>query len=660
MPYFITGGTGFIGRHLVKQLLARGERVYVLVRAGSGARFERLARDCADRGGLLSLIEGDLGAPGLGVSAADRGALLGRITHLFHLGALYDLSAQDAELTRSNVAGTQHALELAHEVRAGCFHFMSSIAAAGRFAGVFTEEMFQQAGALDHPYFRTKHDAEALVRAACRVPWRIYRPGMVVGDSQSGEMDKIDGPYYLFKLIQRVRDALPRWTPLIGAEGGYANIVPVDFVAAALDHLAHVPGEDGRCFHLTDPHNHRVGEAINLFAAAAHAPTLRLRLDAHLSGALAAAVRLPRETLAPLRRALDELLAEAGIPPALVRLFNHPTVFTATRAQSLLEPAGIRVPPLADYAWRLWDFWERRLDPDLNPAARLRRAVAGKTIVVTGGSSGIGRATALRLAAAGARIVLVARDADKLEQARAQILAGGGAASLYSCDLAEPSACAELLARLAAEQPPVDILINNAGRSIRRGIDATYERFHDYERLMRVNYFGAVRLTLGLLPSMAARGAGQIISISSLGVLTNASRFAAYNASKAALEAFTRCASGEFADRGVRFTVVNLPLVRTPMSAPTKIYDGFKLLEPEQAADMVCDAVVRRPERVTTGLGTLAHVVEALAPRINRAVMSESYRMYPDSRAAGGPAGQHEEMSPDARRLSAVLRDLHF
>ncbi len=660
MPYFITGGTGFIGRHLVKQLLPRGERVYVLVRAGSRARFERLARDCADRGGLLSLIEGDLGAPGLGVSAADRDALLGRITHFFHLGALYDLSAQDAELTRSNVAGTQHALEFAHEARAGCFHFMSSIAAAGRFPGVFTEEMFEQAGALDHPYFRTKHDAEALVRAACRVPWRIYRPGMVVGDSHTGEMDKIDGPYYLFKLIQRVRDALPRWTPLIGAEGGYANIVPVDFVAAALDHLAHVPGEDGRCFHLTDPHNHRVGEAINLFAAAAHAPTLRLRVDSHLSDALAASVRMPREALAPLRRALDALLAEAGIPPALVRLFNQPTVFTAERAQSLLEPAGIRVPPLADYAWRLWDFWERRLDPELNPAARLRRAVDGKTILVTGGSSGIGRATALKLAAAGARIVLVARDADKLEQARSQILAGGGCARIYSCDLAEPAACAELLVRLAAEQPPIDILINNAGRSIRRGIDATYERFHDYERLMRINYFGAVRLTLGLLPSMAARGAGHIISISSLGVLTNASRFAAYNASKAALEAFTRCAAGEFADRGVRFTVVNLPLVRTPMSAPTKIYDAFKLLEPEQAAEMVCDAVVRRPERVTTGLGTLAHVVEALAPRVNRAVMSESYRMYPDSRAAGGPAGQDDEMSRDARRLSAVLRDLHF
>ncbi len=660
MPYFVTGGTGFIGRHLVKQLAARGERVYMLVRPGSRARFERVVRDCAGWAELLVPVEGDLGVPGLGVSAGERNELRTGVSHFFHLGALYDLSATDSELTNHNVNGTAHALELAHEVGAGCFHFMSSIAAAGRYPGVFTEDMFEQAIGLDHPYFRTKHDAEALVRTTCRLPWRIYRPGMVVGDSSTGEMDKTDGPYYLFKLIQRIRDALPRWVPLIGLQGGYVNLVPVDFVAAALAHLAHIEGEDGHCFHLTDPHNHRVAEALNLFAAAAHAPTLRLRVDSDLTAALAAAVRVAPEALAPLRRVLDELLADAGIPRALIGMFNYPTTFLATRAQRLLEPAGIRVPPLAQYAWRLWDFWERRMDPDLHPQTRLRQAVAGKTIVVTGGSSGIGRATALQLAAAGAHLVLVARDAARLEQVRGEVLSRGGHASVYDCDLADPLASAELLGRLAAEQPPIDILINNAGRSIRRGIDATYTRFHDYERLMRINYFAAVRLTLGLLPSMVARGTGHVISISSIGVLTNASRFAAYNASKAALEAFTRCAAGEFADRGVRFSVVNLPLVRTPMSAPTKVYEDFQLLEPEQAADMVCTAITSKPERMSTGLGTLAHVVEAFAPRINRVVMSESFRMYPDSSAAVGPDAPEQEISRDARLFAALLHQLHF
>ena len=660
MAYFVTGGTGFIGRHLLERLAARGEPLYVLARSGSHARVGRLARDCASFGTPLSFVEGNLQAPLLGIAAADRKRLSGAITHFFHLGALYDLNASDAELSRSNVSGTQHALDFAHEMGAGRFHFMSSIASAGRYRGEFTEDMFEQAGALEHPYYRTKHEAEALVRATCRMPWRIYRPGMVVGHSVTGEMDKIDGPYYLFKLIQKARDVLPRWVPLVGIEGGYVNIVPVDFVAAALDYLAHVQGEDGHCFHLTDPRDYRVGEAVNVFATAAHAPTLRLRVDSALSESLRAVVHQPREAAEPLRRMLEEWLLEAGVPPAVLGLLDQPTTFSANRAQRLLATAGIAVPPLADYAWRLWDFWERRLDPDLDPAGRLRQAVAGKVVLLSGGSSGIGRATALKLGAAGARVILVARNREKLEQARAQIVAGGGEASIYACDLVDPPACATLLKQLAAEQPPIDILINNAGRSIRRGIDATYERLHDYERLMQINYFAAVRLTLGVLPSMVARRAGHVISISSLGVLTNASRFAAYNASKAALEAFTRCASGEFADRGVRFTVVDLPLVRTPMSAPTKLYEHFRLLEPEQAAEFVCAAIVRRPERATIGVGTFAQVVEALAPRLNRVVMSESYRMYPDSQAAGGAGAPAESLSREARTFAAMLRALHF
>ena len=657
MTYFVTGGTGFIGRHLVKQLTTRAERVYLLVRPGSRTRFERVVQQCGARGERVSLLEGDLAAPHLGMTAAERGALAGQIKHFFHLGALYDLAAEDADLTHSNVLGTENALSVAHEIGAGHFHFMSSIAAAGRYHGTFTEEMFAEAGPLAHPYFRTKHEAESLVRSACRIPWRVYRPGMVVGHSASGEMDKIDGPYYLFKLIQSLRNALPSWTPLVGIRGGYVNLVPVDFVAAALDYLAHVEGQDGRCFHLTAPRDHRVGEVINVFAKAAHAPTMRLQLDPRLLDAVAVAGRVPSEALEPLGRVMEDLLADSGVPRALTRLIDYPTTFDSRHARRLLDPAGIRVPPLAQYAWRLWDFWERQLDPALSREMQLRQAVRGKTVLVTGGSSGIGRASAMKLGAAGAHVILVARSAERLEQVRGEIAAAGGKATVHCCDLTDPAATDELIQWLTAEQPPVDILINNAGRSIRRGIDATYDRLHDYERLMRINYLAAVRLTLGILPMMTARARGHVISISSIGVLTNASRFAAYNASKAALEAFTRCASGEFASRGIHFTVVNLPLVRTPMVAPTKMYDAFMLLEPEQAADLICDAVIRKPERLSTGLGKLAQVVEILAPQINRAVMSESFRMFPDSQAAGGST---DGMPREARAFAALLRDLHF
>ena len=656
MAYFITGGTGFIGRRLVARLASRGEPIYLLVRPGSRERFERLRADCGPAGERLIAIEGDLEADLLGIPAAHRAALRGNIRHFLHLAALYDIDAEAGRLERANVLGTRQALALAHELQAGCFHLVSSIAVAGRYRGMFTEEMFAEAEELTQPYFRTKHESEALVRGTCRVPWRIYRPGMVVGDSRSGEMDKVDGPYYFFKLIQLVRDTLPRWLPLIGIEGGHVNLVPVDFVVSAIDHLAHLPQEDGRCFQLVDTRDRRIGAVLNLFAAAAHAPVMSLRLEPTVLARLAAAAGTAGAALQPAARILRDMLSDLGIPSSILPLLDHPTVFDPGRAGQLLERAGIRVPPLEEYAWRLWDYWERRLDPKRPGSQSLREAVRGKTVLITGGSSGIGRATAVKLAGAGARVLIVGRDPGKLESAARSIRGCGGQVSAYDCDITAEDACERLIAQLLAENQSVDILINNAGHSIRRAIEHTYDRFHDYERVMRVNYFGAVRLTLALLPSMVARGAGQVISISSIGVLSSAARFAAYNASKAALEAFTRCAAAEYRDRGIRFTVVNMPLVRTAMVAPTRIYDRFPLLEPEQAADIVCDAIVRRPERLATPLGRLAQLVEALMPGLNRAVMSESFRLFPESEAAGGSPGSDARLSPEVSALAAFLR----
>ncbi len=658
MTYFITGGTGFIGQRLITRLAVRGEPIHLLVRPASAKRFERLRAACGAAGRLLIPIEGDLGAERLAVAASERERLRGRIGHFFHLGALYDLGAQTAPLEQANVLGTRNALALAQELGVGCFHHMSSIAVAGRYPGAFTEEMFEEVGDLSHPYFRTKHEAEALVRGTCRSPWRIYRPGMVVGDSSTGIMDKIDGPYYFFKIIQRVRDTLPRWIPLFGLEGGHINLVPVDFVATALDHLAHLPGEDRRCFHLTDPLDRRIGAVLNVLADAAHAPRMTLRLEPALIETLTSLTGATHGALQPLRRMLAQLLDDLGVPAPVLDLLDYPTAFPAGRATELLARADIRVPPLEEYAWRLWDYWERQLDPDRPGRQRLAETVRGKTVLVTGGSAGIGRATALRLAAAGAKVLVVARDPIKLEAAVAAIRAMGGEAAAYACDLTDAEACTALISRLLTEQGQIDVLINNAGRSIRRAIEHTYDRLHDYERLMRINYLAAVRITLGLLPTMAARGSGHIISISSIGVLSNAARFAAYNASKAALEAFTRCAAAEYRERGVRFTVINLPLVRTGMVAPTHLYRRVPLLSPEQAADLVCEAVVRRPVRLATPLGRLAQFVETLAPELNRAVMSESYRLFPESEAAGGAAGAEESLPSEAAAFAALLHGL--
>jgi NAD(P)-dependent dehydrogenase (short-subunit alcohol dehydrogenase family) len=660
MGYFITGATGFIGRHLVADLLTHGEPIWVLVRAGSSGKFERLVGDCGADGRLLVPISGDLHEPLLGVSAADRRAMQGNIRHLFHLGALYDLAAADKDLVRANVQGTRNTLDFAHDTKAGCFHLVSSIAAAGRYPGTFAESMFSEATGLDLPYFRTKNESEGMVRTSCRVPWRIYRPGMVVGHSRTGVIDKIDGPYYVFKAIQKLRDMLPRWVPLVGIEGGYINLVPVDFVAAALAHLAHLPGLDGRCFHLTDPQDHRVGDVLNLFAAAAHAPTMALRLE---SGAAAPLSHLtpPLSALLPSAvRIAGQLCEEFGLPRSLIGLLGHPTRFDAAQAQALLAPAGIRVPPLHSYAWRLWDYWERCMDPGLHTKHSLSNMVRGKTVLVTGGSSGIGRATALRLAQAGARVLIVARDEKKLAEVRAEIVAGGGQVATYSCDISQPDACDAFIRQLLGECDHVDILINNAGRSIRRGIDETYDRLHDYERLMRVNYHAAVRVTLGLLPAMVRHGDGHVVNISSIGVLTNAPRFAGYNASKSALEAFSRCASAEYAARGVRFSVVNLPLVRTPMVAPTKLYDHIELMAPEQAAERVCAAIIDHPERLATPLGNFARLVDLLAPKLGQAVMSESYRLFADFPAGANMGEADSQRRAQLAAFAAIARGMHW
>jgi NAD(P)-dependent dehydrogenase (short-subunit alcohol dehydrogenase family) len=169
-----------------------------------------------------------------------------------------------------------------------------------------------------------------------------------------------------------------------------------------------------------------------------------------------------------------------------------------------------------------------------------------------------------------------------------------------------------------------------------------------------------VRVTLGLLPAMVARGSGHVISISSIGVLSNAPRFAGYNASKAALEAFTRCAGAEYCDRGVKFTVINMPLVRTPMVAPTKMYDHFALWQPEQAADLVCEAIIHKPQRLATRLGHFAQIMGLVAPRISELLMNEGFRMFPESEAAGAPPGSEQHVSPEKVAFAALMRGIHW
>jgi NAD(P)-dependent dehydrogenase (short-subunit alcohol dehydrogenase family) len=665
MQYFVTGATGFIGKRLVKKLLARrGATVYFLIRPGSEGKVAGLLEDWGVSKSRAIAVTGDLTEKKLGVPADVIKQLKGQIDAVYHLAAVYDLSADEESQVQVNIEGTRNVVDFAKAIDAGHLHHVSSIAAAGLYEGVFREDMFEEAEGLDHPYFMTKHESEKIVRKESKVPWTVYRPAMVVGDSKSGEMDKIDGPYYFFKLIQRMRQLLPPWMPAVGLEGGRVNIVPVDFVVNALDHISHSKAAvKGACFHLVDPVGYRVGDVLDIFSKAAHAPKMNLFINAALLGFIPKSVKKGMMALAPVRRVRNAVMKDLGLPEDIMNFINYPTRFDCRDTLAALKGTGIECPKLDDYAWRLWDYWERHLDPDLLIDRSLRGTVGGKVVLVTGGSSGIGLAAAIKFAEAGAVTIICARDEVKLKEAEAEIRSKAGKDApvhIYSADIANEQSCSEMVAWITETFGGVDFLINNAGRSIRRAIENSYDRFHDFERTMQLNYFGCLRVTMGLLPGMVKKRKGHVVNISSIGVLTNAPRFSAYVASKAALDAWTRCASSEYSDLGISFTTINMPLVRTPMIAPTKIYNNVPTLSPEEAADMIAQACVYKPVRIATRLGITGQLMHALVPRVAQIAMNTSFRMFPDSDAAKGDKGGKPQLSAEAIALQQMMRGIHF
>ena len=669
MAYFVTGSTGFIGRHLVQELLDnRDGDIHILVRKGSEAKLDALLRSWGSSDRIIP-VSGDLTAETLGVSDSWIAEHTGSIDHFFHVAALYDMTAADALNEQLNVGGTRAALDLADALGVGVFHQVSSVAASGDYVGMFDESMFDVGQGLPSPYHRTKFESERIVREESTVPWRVYRPSVVVGHSETGAMDKVDGPYYFFPVFKRMRDNLPQWLPMVGVDLGDTNVVPVDYVAKAMDYLAHQPGLDGQAFHLVNPDPQPTVDLVNTFATAAKAPRFAVPVDRRAAGKLPTML-LPKGfrpggllgsalRAAPVRQALRMTVGRLGIPPEVLEHVSMPTTYASHRTERALAGSGLSCPSLESYALTLWNYWEEHLDADTANDEDLCAALGGKTVVITGASSGIGRSAALKVAQAGGIPVLVARGKDKLEETKAVIEEAGGTAYAYACDLSDLEAIDVLCDQLRADHDRIDFVVNNAGRSIRRSLRLSDDRFHDFERTMQLNYFGAIRLVIGLLPKMREQSSGHIVNVSSIGVQTNPPRFSAYVASKAALDSWSNVVSSELVGDGISFTTIHMPLVRTPMIAPTRIYDKFPTITPAQAADLVLSAMADKPHEINTVLGNIGAVAHTLVPKTAFRVLHLAYQVFPDSAAA---RGDDDDAGPTSEQmfLARVLKGVHW
>jgi len=657
--YFVTGGTGSLGRHLVGELLNhRQGHVYLLLEGSpTSTHLHEQFGFPVDRVTWMPAMPGE-DEQVLSRSWLER--LQGQITHFFHLaGAPNLVPTKFAETEVEPLTATRSALRLAQELDVSHFHHLSSVAVAGDHAGVFDESMYDEGQGFPSHMQESLHQAEGLVRNLESLDWRIYRPGIIVGNSVTGEMDSPSEPYLFFPVLKLMRDRLPNWTPLIGIDFGDTNIVPVDHVAHAMDYLAHAADQEQQTFHLVNPQPQPLLEIANTLASAARAPRFAIPLDRRLTARLPLGLlskkwgpgnlttRLLRQPWASA--VLDQSVGRLGIPAEVLLNASLTPVFASRRTQQVLAGAGISPPPFEDYAENLWTYWEEVLDDSILKNAAALRALQGKTVVITGASSGIGYAAAAQLARAGATVILVARGQEKLDQLAAAISRFGGKAHTYTCDLSQIDEIDSLVRSLLGDFERIDFVVNNAGRSIRRSIELSGDRFHDFERTMQLNYFGTIRFVMGLMPRMRAQGGAHVVNISSVGVLGRPPRFSAYVASKAALDAWTDIAASEAIRDHITFTTIHMPLVRTPMISPTKAYNNFTTISPGQAAEKIISALVLRPREINTLTGSTMALIHQAAPKGALQLLNLAYQSLPE------PGARQSEYSERTQELVRMV-----
>src|SRR6185437_5548069 len=343
---------------------------------------------------------------------------------------------------------------------------------------------------------------------------------------------------------------------------------------------------------------------------------------------------------------------QLGIPAQVFDLVDLAPTFVSEKTRNALQGTGIRIPDFSSYAPRLWRYWAEHLDPDRARRDDPQEPLRGRHVIITGASSGIGRAAAIAIAERGATVFALARNGEALDALVTEIRANGGAAHAFTCDITDSSSVEHTVKDILGRFGHVDYLVNNAGRSIRRSVVNSTDRLHDYERVMAVNYFGAVRMVLALLPHWRERRFGHVVNVSSAGVQANGPKYSAYLPSKAALDAFADVVSTETLSDHITFTNIHMPLVKTPMIVPSRRLNPMPPISPEHAAAMVVRGLVEKPARIDTPMGTLADFGNYVTPKLSRRVLHQLYLGYPDSAAARGVTPAEPSASGDVARQS--------
>lgn len=637
--YFVTGGSGFIGHRVLARLLARDDaEVTVLVRSESLPKLAAALETISGGDRVVTAI-GDLLPENLsGRDDLLAGSSTGGFDHVIHLAGLYDFEADDETLQAVNAEGTARVAAFAAR-QGAMLHHISSTFVAGDHDGPFSEADLDLGQGFPTPYHRSMFDAERAVRDTEGLRWRIYRPSTVVGHSITGETDKVDGLYYFFPQLTALSQ-LPSSVPMPVMNIGDVNVVPVDYVAKAIDALhTSRPDDSGLVFHLADPERRTVTDLFNALTPAAGGPRGFRAMPAAVARSVMSAIGL-----SPLRAGRDLVSQQLGIPPVMLDVVSVPVQLVSDDSAAALSELGVTLPDFASYLPRIWEYWSDNLDPGRHRRDDPRGPLVGKNVVITGGSSGIGRATARMAITRGANVILVSVDDQQLvetaEELNAEVPEPGlplGAASAYPADITDEESVRTLVKSIIAEHEHIDLLVNNAGRSIRRASLNALDRAHDYQRMMAVNYFGAVYLTLSVLPHMVERQAGHIVNVSDVLVQSRGARFGAYAASKAALEAFADATSAETLSDHVTFTNVRLPLTRTQMIAPTRAYETRRgIWGVDKAASRVLKAMIDRPKQVNSFVGDLTEVSHRIAPRLTNRIMHQEYLRIGESEAALG------------------------